>query len=456
MQKYRESHKFERYIFGLLLAAELILSFTFLGYVHIPPISITTAYIPIVVCACLFGPGEATAAGLLFGLGSLYKASASYVMPADKIFSPFQSDFPFGSVMLSVGSRVVFGFLLGWLFLMARESDHQRVWKPVIALAAPKLHAVLVYGAMGLFFPEYGFSARSALHWEKSDVVITLACAVIVLGLDRLYNSTYVTKFRQVFNEAERPNDPSSRSRIGLGIVGAFILSVAGFSTVYFAGRMKYMLNAHGVDVTDSIWRDTVHLQVQFLTAMLALDFILMLLIQLVYHYLKYREYQGELDYLTGVMGRKLFLNYCTHSQKNHEGLKGWFLFLDVDYFKSINDRFGHLVGDETLRRFADCLKTAFCPYGAVGRVGGDEFAVLIEQSASKVEMAALLAQFLQDIAGILQDTAAEVTVSCSIGAYRFVFPQDLKHLLTETDRVLYEAKENGRARFVIEDSFGD
>ena len=456
MKKIGENHRFERYIFGLLLAVELIMSFTFLGYIHIPPISITTAYIPIVICACLFGPGEATAAGLLFGLGSLYKASASYVMAADKIFSPFQSSSPFGSVMLSVGSRVVFGFLLGWLFLMARESEHQRVWKPIIALAAPKLHAVLVYGAMGLFFPEYGFSARSALHLEKNDVVITLACAVIVLGIDRLYNSEYMAKFKQVFNEADAHTYRSRKSSIGLGIVGAFILSMAGFSTVYFSGRMKYMLGVHGVAVTDSIWKDTVHLQVQFLTAMLALDFILMLIILLVYRYLKYREYQGELDYLTGVMGRKRFLNHCTDSQKIHEGLKGWFLFLDVDYFKSINDRFGHLIGDETLKRFADRLDAAFRPYGAVGRVGGDEFAVLIEQPMSKVEIAALLAQFLQDIAGILRDVSEEVTVSCSIGAYRFQFPQEIKHLLTETDRVLYEAKENGRARFVIEDSFGD
>ena len=68
-----ETHKFEHYIFSLLLAVEVIMSFTFLGYVHIPPISITTAYIPIIITACLFGPAEASLAGLLFGLGSLYK-----------------------------------------------------------------------------------------------------------------------------------------------------------------------------------------------------------------------------------------------------------------------------------------------------------------------------------------------------------------------------------------------
>ena len=99
-----ETHKFEHYIFSLLLAVEVIMSFTFLGYVHIPPISITTAYIPIVITACLFGPAEASLSGLLFGLGSLYKASATYVMPADAVFSPFRSDFPIGSILLSVGT----------------------------------------------------------------------------------------------------------------------------------------------------------------------------------------------------------------------------------------------------------------------------------------------------------------------------------------------------------------
>ena len=81
-----------------------------LGYVHIPPISITTAYIPIIITACLFGPAEASLAGLLFGLGSLYKASATYVMPADAVFSPFRSDFPIRSILLSVGTRMLFRF----------------------------------------------------------------------------------------------------------------------------------------------------------------------------------------------------------------------------------------------------------------------------------------------------------------------------------------------------------
>ena len=89
----RKNAKIERYVFGILLAVEVVMSFTTLGYIHIPPIS-TTVFIPIVVAACLFGSWESTVAGLIFGLGSMLKASALYVVPDDKLFSPFRSGFP--------------------------------------------------------------------------------------------------------------------------------------------------------------------------------------------------------------------------------------------------------------------------------------------------------------------------------------------------------------------------
>ena len=182
---------------------------------------------------------------------------------------------------------------------------------------------------------------------------------------------------------------------------------------------------------------------------MLALNFILLILILMVYRYMKFREYTGELDFLTGIMGRKLFLHTCLRSQKSHAGAAGWFLVCDLDYFKHINDKYGHSVGDEVLKQFAEHLQNTFRFCGSVGRIGGDEFAVMLDIDLSQDQLENLLTQFLRDISGILE----QVTVSCSIGAYRFVFPQEIKHLLTETDRVLYQAKENGRACFVIEDS---
>lgn len=204
----------------------------------------------------------------------------------------------------------------------------------------------------------------------------------------------------------------------------------------------------HQVQVSKAIKRELLHLQIQFLIAMLALDFILILTMMMGYRYMKYREYQGEMDVLTGVMGRRLFLQQCENVQDDQKvrGQKGWFLFLDVDWFKKINDHFGHTVGDETLKKFAALLKEQFEEYGAVRRVGGDEFAVMIEKEMTQEELQRKLEKFLLDISEIL----TEVTVSCSIGAYQFEFPKSIKELLTRTDEVLYQAKANGRACYVI------
>lgn len=213
-----ETHKFEHYIFSLLLAVEVIMSFTFLGYMHIPPISITTAYIPIIITACLFGPAEASLAGLLFGLGSLYKASATYVMPADAVFSPFRSDFPIGSILLSVGTRVLFGFLLGCLFHLARKSKRKNLCKLLITIAAPKLHALLVYTAMGLFFPSLGFNILSIFILKKSDLIILSFCAAVVLAIDKLYHSPFIQTYKNAVNEYE--NTPYWSPKIGF-VLGA-------------------------------------------------------------------------------------------------------------------------------------------------------------------------------------------------------------------------------------------
>ena len=123
-------------------------------------------------------------------------------------------------------------------------------------------------------------------------------------------------------------------------------------------------------------------------------------------------------------------------------------IYMDAVGLHEINNHLGHEAGDHMLCSIADGIRKYF-PDDCAYRIGGDEFAVMLDMNLSPDQLEHLLTQFLRDISGILE----QVTVSCSIGAYRFVFPQEIKHLLTKTDRVLYQAKENGRACFVIEDS---
>lgn len=400
--------KFEKYVFVLLLAIELIMSFTFLGFIHIDPISLTTAYIPIVVAGCLLGPLESTLIGLVFGLASMYKASALYVVSDDKIFSPLYSGNPIGSILLSVGSRVLFGFVIGYLFSLIKGRKYEKIGIWILSLISQWIHAFLVFIVMGACFPQLGYTGMSTFHMGINDALIALCCLFWVEVAYKIYHKERIQKYKDAVNQSlDDPYLSSKIVAISSGI-GFLIICIAIFSTGYFANRSTYMLKQHRVHVTRTI----------------------------------------EIDSLTGVMGRRLFLQHCQNIQSDQRvhGHQGWFLFLDVDWFKQINDKLGHIAGDETLKKFAMFLKEQFEPYGAVGRVGGDEFAVMIEEEMSQEVLEKELEQFFQNISGIQK----EVTVSSSIGVYRFKYPKTIKELLTKTDEILYEAKANGRGCFVI------
>lgn len=157
----------------------------------------------------------------------------------------------------------------------------------------------------------------------------------------------------------------------------------------------------------------------------------------------------GGLDGLTGIMSRKMFLNRCELLQKKTAlaGQNGWFLYIDIDYFKMINDTFGHPVGDTVLKSVADNLERIFGEYGYVGRLGGDEFAAIIEQDITEEDMKKCLEQFQADISDILP--APNKRVTSSIGACHFCYPQNMQDVYEQTDQLLYEAKHQGRTCYV-------
>ncbi len=101
------------YLWSALVAIELLMSFSAFGYVHIPPLSVTIAYVPVLVAGALMGPLEAMTVGAVFGAASMWKATATYVLPFDQLFSPFFSGYPVQSVLLSVGSRMLFAWPWG-------------------------------------------------------------------------------------------------------------------------------------------------------------------------------------------------------------------------------------------------------------------------------------------------------------------------------------------------------
>lgn len=440
---------FDRYVFVILIAMELLMSFTFMGYLHIPPISVTIAYLPILVAACLYRPAQAVIVGLVFGAASMYKASATYVMAADAVFSPFLSGNPAGSILLSVGTRVLYGLLIGFLFLFAKRQKHCRICIGAICAVAPKLHSLLVYTAMGLLFPELGYRYDSSFHFDLDDAVFLVLCIVVVELILALYQSAAIQNLKTCINQTV--NNPYVSRKMSLFFVTceSFLVFMSVFAALYFSERETYMLKQHGVAVSRAISTDLLLLQSQFLIASLSLNAILMIFLFGVYRYMSYKEYRVEMDMLTGVMGRRLFFSHCDRVQKikNADRKKaGWFLFVDADYFKDINDTYGHAAGDTVLKAIAANLQAVVGEDGKVGRIGGDEFAVMIEEPLSQQELGQRLDQFLEKISQSLPDKK----VSCSIGACQFVFPRDVRLLLEEADAMLYRAKENGRACYAM------
>lgn len=125
----------------------------------------------------------------------------------------------------------------------------------------------------------------------------------------------------------------------------------------------------------------------------------------------------------------------------------GYFLILDIDYFKQVNDSLGHPKGDEILYKVAQGLRNIFSDSGIIGRLGGDEFAVLLYPPVSRERLEEKLSQFLETVRQIPCDGQ---NLSCSIGAVRVGTIRDIDELYRTADHYLYLAKSRGRDQFFI------
>lgn len=153
-------------------------------------------------------------------------------------------------------------------------------------------------------------------------------------------------------------------------------------------------------------------------------------------------------DGLTGLLNRESFL--ADLEQAMTPGGKGTLLFIDADHFKQVNDRFGHPVGDDALRRLAQAIARAVGEGSLCGRLGGEEFAVYLPQTA--LTEAQAVAKRVLDAVRHLRIAAPggeRVSMTVSIGAAGWTGGTTLEHLIAEADEQLYRAKTQGRNRAV-------
>jgi diguanylate cyclase (GGDEF)-like protein len=123
----------------------------------------------------------------------------------------------------------------------------------------------------------------------------------------------------------------------------------------------------------------------------------------------------------------------------------------DLDHFKTINDRYGHAIGDRVLQMFADIAKLHIGHGGFVGRWGGDEFVAILNGATS--EKAASVAERIQAEFAIssadIDGRPVKATVSTGM-VFSPYGPVEIPGLLVRADQALYRAKEDGRNRLSI------
>lgn len=126
-------------------------------------------------------------------------------------------------------------------------------------------------------------------------------------------------------------------------------------------------------------------------------------------------------------------------------------LFLDIDYFKKINDTFGHAAGDEVLKEFALRLQHVVRDTDTVARLAGDEFIILLEGLHHPDEAEAVAQKILGAITQKFFAGAHSLSVTTSIGiAFSTLCKSSAKELLGQADQALYAAKAEGRNRFSL------
>jgi diguanylate cyclase (GGDEF)-like protein len=163
-----------------------------------------------------------------------------------------------------------------------------------------------------------------------------------------------------------------------------------------------------------------------------------------------YYKKLSYLDDLTGVSNHRYFMQMLGNEIQRHSRYTHplSLIMADIDNFKSVNDRYGHLMGDQVLITVADLIKKSIRGFDLLARYGGEEFCVILPETA--MDEALVVGKRIVSTVSqyAFKVTASEETFNLSLTAGLASFPQDAddaKKLIAASDRALYLGKESGK-----------
>lgn len=174
---------------------------------------------------------------------------------------------------------------------------------------------------------------------------------------------------------------------------------------------------------------------------------------------LELRRIAGR-DQLTGALTRRGFIERANQELERFRRYDrpASLTMVDIDHFKSINDTHGHPAGDKVLREFAERLRSAARPNDLLGRLGGEEFAILMPETSAEEALAAA-DRFREQVAGLVftPGPGIELRVTASFGiAQAAAAITDAEAWIAAADAPLYAAKRGGRNRCIVASTCAD
>ncbi len=157
-------------------------------------------------------------------------------------------------------------------------------------------------------------------------------------------------------------------------------------------------------------------------------------------------------DPLTGIFNRRAVLDRLSRemARAKREDAGLFIAIMDLDFFKRINDRYGHLVGDEVLKGFAKRLTTSIRPYDTAGRIGGEEFLLIMTGTDTKTAVG--ICERIREATASkpIETKSVSVRITVSIGVALWDGSSTIDALIAAADAALYRSKKEGRNRVTV------
>ena len=157
-------------------------------------------------------------------------------------------------------------------------------------------------------------------------------------------------------------------------------------------------------------------------------------------------------DSLTGILNRRHFMELGLMQIERSRRMKteSFIVIYDLDHFKGVNDRYGHLAGDKVLIEIAQRIKKTIRPYDLFGRYGGEEFILLVSDT-DKQNMINIAERLRRDVCETpVEFEGLQIPISASFGIACAAPLNDMHTATKHADEALYRAKNEGRNRVVF------